>query len=61
MQATLDNLFRLKQAVFEVVEERGLVLTEVAEGVTVQEVVDATGCMFEVSPDLKPMGQISID
>lgn len=49
------------QAVFEVVEERGLVLTELADGVTVQEVVDATGCMFEVSPELKPMGQISVD
>lgn len=46
---------------FEVVADRGLVLTEIAEGATVQEVVDATGCMFEVSPDLKPMGQISID
>ena len=49
------------QAVFEVVKGRGLVLTELAEGVTVQEVVDATGCMFEVSPELKPMGQSSVD
>lgn len=46
---------------FEVAKERGLVLTELAEGVTLQEVVDATGCMFEVSPDLKPMGQINVD
>ncbi|EFX89209.1 hypothetical protein DAPPUDRAFT_220335 [Daphnia pulex] len=50
-----------EKAVFEVAKGRGLVLTELAEGVTVQEVVDATGCMFEVSPDLKPMGQISVD
>ncbi|XP_032786788.1 succinyl-CoA:3-ketoacid coenzyme A transferase 1, mitochondrial [Daphnia magna] len=55
------DLIITEKAVFEVVKERGLVLTELAEGVTVQEVVDSTGCMFEVSPDLKPMGQISVD
>jgi 3-oxoacid CoA-transferase len=56
-----NNVYAPFQAVFEVAKGRGLVLTELAEGVTVQEVVDATGCMFEVSPDLKPMGQISVD
>jgi len=48
------------KAVFEVIPEEGLLLTEIADGVTVQEVVDSTGCMFKVSPDLKPMGQISV-
>ena len=52
-------IYRTK-AVFEVKPEVGLVLTELAEGVTVQEVIDSTGCMFEVSPDLKPMGQVSV-
>lgn len=55
------DLIITEKAVFEVVKERGLVLAELAEGVTLQEVVDATGCMFEVSPDLKPMGQINVD
>ena len=32
-----------------------IVLTEIADGVTLQDVVEATGCEFKVSPDLKPM------
>merc|ERR1739838_1262117 len=32
-----------------------IVLTEIADGVTLQDVVEATGCHFDVSPDLKPM------
>jgi len=55
------DLIITEKAVFEVDAEQGLTLTEIGEGVTVQEVVDATGCMFKVSPDLKPMGQISVD
>ena len=46
---------------FEVDKERGLILAEIADGVTIQEVVDATGCMFEVSPDLKPMAQVNVE
>ncbi|CAG0898280.1 unnamed protein product [Darwinula stevensoni] len=49
-----------EKAVFNVDKERGLILSEIAEGVTVQDVVEATGCDFEVSPDLKPMGQIEV-
>lgn len=33
----------------------GIMLTEIAEGVTVEDVVKATGCKFDVSPDLKTM------
>lgn len=38
--------------------ERGLTLIETAEGVTVEEIIMATGCEFEVSPELKPMIQV---
>ena len=33
----------------------GLTLTEIAEGVTVEDVQNATGCPFHVAEDLKPM------
>lgn len=39
---------------FEVNKEKGLTLIEIADGVAIQDIVDAT-CEFEVSPDLKPM------
>jgi len=55
------DLIITEKAVFEVDKERGLILAEIADGVTIQEVVDATGCMFEVSPDLKPMGQVNVE
>jgi 3-oxoacid CoA-transferase len=35
----------------------GLVLVEIADGVTVDEVKASTGCTFEVSPNLRPMQQ----
>ena len=35
--------------------ESGIMLTEIAEGVAVEDVVKATGCKFDVSPDLKTM------
>lgn len=47
-----------EKAVFDVDQERGLILTEIADGVSVEEVITSTGCNFEVSPDLKPMGQV---
>ena len=36
------------QCVFTVDKKRGLILTEIADGVDVQDVVEATGCEFEV-------------
>lgn len=36
------------QAVFEVDQEKGLILTELYEGVSVEDVRAATGCSFEV-------------
>jgi len=42
--------------VFEVLPEgAGLLLTEVADGVSVQDVIEATGCEFQVADELKPM------
>jgi 3-oxoacid CoA-transferase len=45
--------------VFNVDKEEGLTLTEIAEGVGVEDIIATTGCEFEVSPDLKPMVQVS--
>lgn len=36
---------------------KGLVLTEIAPGVTVEEVQKSTGCEFSVSPNLREMQQ----
>jgi len=47
------------QCVFSVDKEKGLTLVEIADGVSLQDIVDATGCVFEVCPDLKPMQQIA--
>ena len=52
------NMIITEKAVFNVDSEKGLTLIEIADGVGVEDVVSSTGCSFEVSPDLKPMGQI---
>ncbi|GMT14793.1 hypothetical protein PFISCL1PPCAC_6090, partial [Pristionchus fissidentatus] len=44
-------------AVFDVDREKGLTLMEVREDLTVEKIVETTGCTFNVSPDLKSMGQ----
>lgn len=49
-----------EKAVFNVDKEVGLTLIEVAEGVTVEEVISSTGCEFQVADNLKPMGQAEI-
>ncbi|KAL8577107.1 Succinyl-CoA:3-ketoacid coenzyme A transferase 1, mitochondrial [Nucella lapillus] len=49
-----------EKGVFEVDEEKGLTLVEMAEGENVEDIVEATGCEFAVSPDLKPMQQVEI-
>ena len=43
------------QCVFNVVKGEGLVLTELAKGVTVEDVKAATGCPIKVSDDLCEM------
>lgn len=44
----LANLTVCTQAVFEVEKAKGLVLTEVFDGVSVADVQAATGCSFQV-------------
>lgn len=48
-----------EKCVFDVDPEKGLTMTEIADGVSVQDIVEATKCDFQVSPNLKPMAQIS--
>lgn len=47
------------QCVFEVDKEKGLTLTELAEGVKVEDILVSTGCEFNVSPNIKRMGDIT--
>ncbi|XP_076307187.1 succinyl-CoA:3-ketoacid CoA transferase [Tachypleus tridentatus] len=54
------DLIITELGVFTVDAEKGLTLMEIAEGVDVQQIVDNTACSFEVSPDLKTMGQIDV-
>jgi len=44
--------------VFEVDKKKGLILTELAKGVTVDQVKEATGCPITVSDDLSPMKSV---
>nr|CAB3264609.1 succinyl-CoA:3-ketoacid coenzyme A transferase 1, mitochondrial [Phallusia mammillata] len=46
------------KCVFDVDKEKGLILKEIAEGLTVDDIKEATGCTFQVSPDIKTMSQI---
>jgi len=50
-----------EKGVFTVDKEEGLTLTEIADGIGVEDIIAATGCEFEVLPDLKPMVQVPDD
>lgn len=50
-----------EKCVFEVDKEQGLILTEIAEGIEVSDILSSTGCEFRVAEDLKPMGQVIVD
>lgn len=54
------DLIITEKGVFEVDKEKGLMLTEIAEEVTMEEMINSTGCTFEVSPNLKTMGQVCL-
>ncbi|PAA65056.1 hypothetical protein BOX15_Mlig005680g1, partial [Macrostomum lignano] len=56
-KACVDMLITEK-AVFTVDPEQGLVLTEIAEGISVQDLVECTEAQFQVSEQLTMMGQI---
>ncbi|KAK7490470.1 hypothetical protein BaRGS_00018256, partial [Batillaria attramentaria] len=40
--------------------QKAITMTEIAPGVTVEDVIKATGCEIVVSPDLKPMQQVDM-
>lgn len=48
------------QAVFDVDKESGLTLIEIAEDASIEEIITSTGCEFNVSPDIKRIGQIDV-
>ena len=45
------------QGVFSV-GKRGLKLEEIPDGVTIQQIVESTGCDFEIANPLLPMKQV---
>lgn len=47
-----------EKGVFEVDREKGLTLTEKADDITIEDIVQSTGCIFRVAEDLKPMQQV---
>uniref|UniRef100_A0A224XLG4 Succinyl-CoA:3-ketoacid-coenzyme A transferase n=1 Tax=Panstrongylus lignarius TaxID=156445 RepID=A0A224XLG4_9HEMI len=47
-----------EKGVFTVDREKGLMLTEIAEGVELPEIISTTGCEFSVAENLQKMGQI---
>lgn len=49
------NTIITEKCVFQVDPERGLVLTEIADGVSVEDIINSTGSDFVVSDELKPM------
>ncbi|KAH3747285.1 hypothetical protein DPMN_089938 [Dreissena polymorpha] len=53
------NMIITEKCVFEVDPERGLILTEIADGVSVQDIIESTGSEFEAAETIKPMGQIA--
>ncbi|GBP04275.1 Succinyl-CoA:3-ketoacid coenzyme A transferase 1, mitochondrial [Eumeta japonica] len=48
-----------EKCVFEVDKEKGLILTELAEGVSVEDIKISTGCDFQVATNIKKMGDVT--
>ncbi|XP_068630419.1 succinyl-CoA:3-ketoacid coenzyme A transferase 1, mitochondrial [Battus philenor] len=48
-----------EKCVFDVDKEKGLILTELAEGVTVEDIIVSTGCEFTTAPKIKKMGDVT--
>ena len=46
-----------EMGVFEIDKDAGMVMTEIGENFSVEDVQKATGCKLNISPDLKPMQQ----
>lgn len=51
------DLIITEKCVFKVDKGQGLILTEIADGVKIDEIMKKTGCDFKIAEDLKPMGQ----
>ncbi|CAE1326336.1 OXCT [Acanthosepion pharaonis] len=49
-----------EKGVFEIDPDEGMVLTELGEGFNVEDIVETTGAMFKVSPELKAMQQVEL-
>ena len=45
------------QGVFEINKETGMTLTEIGDGFTVEDVIMATGCHLNISPNIVLMRQ----
>lgn len=45
---------------FEVDKESGLTLIEIAEDESIEALLTNTGCEFQISPDVKRIGQIDV-
>lgn len=52
------NMIITEKCVFDIDFDEGLILKEIADGISIEDLKDATGSEFKVSEDLKPMGQI---
>ncbi|NP_001171772.1 succinyl-CoA:3-ketoacid-coenzyme A transferase 1, mitochondrial [Saccoglossus kowalevskii] len=52
------NRIITEKCVFDIDSESGLHLVEIADGVTVEDIIDSTGCTFTVAENLKPMAQV---
>ncbi|XP_032510970.2 succinyl-CoA:3-ketoacid coenzyme A transferase 1, mitochondrial [Danaus plexippus] len=48
-----------EKCVFDVDKEKGLILTELADGVSIEDVIVSTGCEFNVSDNIKIMGDVT--
>ncbi|XP_053516642.1 succinyl-CoA:3-ketoacid coenzyme A transferase 2, mitochondrial-like [Artibeus jamaicensis] len=48
-----------EKAVFDVHKKKGLMLVELWEGLTVEDIRKSTGSTFAVSPDVRPMQQVA--
>jgi 3-oxoacid CoA-transferase len=52
------DLIITEKCVFQVDKNEGLTLIELAEGVTVADVLNSTECEFKVADEIKPMSQV---
>lgn len=47
-----------EKCVFKCDQHEGLILMEIAEGLTIKDIAKCTACNFKISENLKTMGQI---